>query len=63
MRRSGPAVDAPTRKQHSAAAAGGSRGDPIVVNERRRCGWGAVLAAVTLFATLLLTVPTGPGPV
>jgi hypothetical protein len=29
--------------------------------DRRRCGWGAVLAAVTLFATLVLTVPAGPG--
>jgi hypothetical protein len=29
-----------------------------VVDERKRCGWGAVLAAVTLFATVLLTVPT-----
>jgi hypothetical protein len=35
-------------------------GDLIVVEERRRCGWGAVLAAVVLFATLLLTVPAGP---
>jgi hypothetical protein len=39
---------------------GASRGDPIVVEDRKRCGWGAVLAAVTLFATLLLTVPAGP---
>jgi len=39
---------------------GSVEGDPIVVNERRRCGWGVVLAAVTLFATLLLTVPAGP---
>jgi serine protease AprX len=31
-----------------------------VVEDRRRCGWGAVLAALTLFATLLLTVPAGP---
>jgi hypothetical protein len=31
-----------------------------VVEDRKRCGWGAVLAAVTLFATLLLTVPAGP---
>jgi hypothetical protein len=31
-----------------------------VVDERKRCGWGAVLAAVTLFATLLLTVPAEP---
>jgi hypothetical protein len=29
--------------------------------DRRRCGWGAVLAAVTVFATLVLTVPAGPG--
>ncbi len=34
-----------------------------MVNERKRCGWGAVLAAVTLFATVLLTVPAGPAPV
>ena len=40
---------------------GASRGDLIVVEDRRRCGWGAVLAAVTLFATLVLTVPAGPG--
>jgi len=32
-----------------------------MTEDRRRCGWGAVLAAVTLFATLLLTVPAGPG--
>jgi hypothetical protein len=32
-----------------------------MVEDRRRCGWGAVLAAVTLFATLVLTVPAGPG--
>ena len=32
-----------------------------MVEERKRCGWGAVLAAVTLFATLVLTVPAGPG--
>jgi hypothetical protein len=32
-----------------------------MTEDRRRCGWGAVLAAVTLFATLLLTVPPGPG--
>ena len=31
-----------------------------MVEERKRCGWGAVLAAVVLFATLLLTVPAGP---
>jgi serine protease AprX len=31
-----------------------------VVEDRKRCGWGVVLAAVTLFATLLLTVPAGP---
>jgi Subtilase family len=39
---------------------GAFEGDPIVVEDRKRCGWGAVLAAVTLFATLLLTVPAGP---
>jgi hypothetical protein len=32
-----------------------------MLEDRRRCGWGAVLAAVTLFAILLLTVPAGPG--
>jgi hypothetical protein len=32
-----------------------------MTEDRRRCGWGAVLAAVTLFATLLLTVPPGTG--
>ena len=31
-----------------------------MVEDRKRCGWGVVLAAVTLFATLLLTVPAGP---
>ncbi len=62
MGRFGSGVDAPTRKQQSAAAAGASRGDPIVVDERKRCGWGAVLAAVTLFVTLLVTVPAGPVP-
>ena len=30
-----------------------------MLEDRRRCGWGAVLAAVTLFATLVLTVPPG----
>ena len=32
-----------------------------MTQDRRRCGWGAVLAAVALFATLVLTVPAGPG--
>jgi hypothetical protein len=32
-----------------------------MTEDRRRCGWGAVLAAVTLFAALVLTVPAGPG--
>jgi len=32
-----------------------------MLEDRRRCGWGAVVAAVTLFATLVLIVPTGPG--
>jgi hypothetical protein len=31
-----------------------------VLEDRKRCGWGTVLAAVTLFATLLLTVPARP---
>ncbi len=46
------------RKQSGAAA---GTEEAIVVEDRKRCGWGAVLAAVTLFATLLLTVPAGPG--
>jgi hypothetical protein len=37
------------------------RGETPMTQDRRRCGWGAVLAAVTLFATLVLTVPPGPG--
>jgi hypothetical protein len=32
-----------------------------MTEERRRCGWGAVLAAVTLFVALVLTIPAGPG--
>ena len=32
-----------------------------MLEDRGRCGWGAVVAALTLFATLVLTVPTGPG--
>ena len=43
------------------AAAPHSKEDASMTEDRRRCGWGAVLAAVTLFATLLLTVPPGPG--
>jgi Subtilase family len=31
-----------------------------VLEDHKRCGWGTVLAAVTLFATLLLTVPATP---
>jgi Subtilase family len=31
-----------------------------VLEDHRRCGWGTVLAAVTLFATLLLAVPATP---
>jgi subtilisin family serine protease len=34
-------------------------GDAVLENHKR-CGWGSVLAAVTLFATLLLTVPAAP---
>jgi hypothetical protein len=33
-----------------------------MTEDRGRCGWGVVLAAVILFAALVLTVPTGPGP-
>jgi hypothetical protein len=32
-----------------------------MTEDRRRCGWAAVLAAVTLFAAVVLTVPAGPG--
>jgi hypothetical protein len=32
-----------------------------MTEDRWRCGWGTVLAAVALFATLVLTVPGGPG--
>ena len=32
-----------------------------MTKDRRRCGWGAVLAALTLFAAVVLTVPAGPG--
>ena len=31
-----------------------------VLEDRKRCGWSAVVAAVTLFATLLLAVPGPP---
>jgi hypothetical protein len=48
-----------TRKQ-SAAAAAHPEEEGSMLEDRRRCGWGAVLAAVTLFATLVLTVPPGP---
>jgi hypothetical protein len=36
--------------------------EATMTEDRRRCGWGVVLAAVTLFAALVLTVPAGPGP-
>jgi hypothetical protein len=39
----------------------GEEEEARMTEDRRRCGWGAVLAAVTLFAALVLTVPTGPG--
>ena len=32
-----------------------------MLEDRWRCGWGVVLAAVTLFATVVLTAPAGPG--
>jgi hypothetical protein len=45
-----------------ASEQGTSRGKEWGMTEDRwRCGWGAVLAAVTLFAILLLSVPAGPG--
>jgi hypothetical protein len=31
-----------------------------VVEDRKRCGWGAVVAALALFTTLLLAVPATP---
>jgi hypothetical protein len=40
---------------------GKAREEARMLEDRRRCGWGVVLAAVTLFATLVLTVPSGPG--
>ena len=43
------------------AAAAEHRKGTQVLEDRRRCGWGAVLAALTLFATLVLSVPSGPG--
>ena len=46
-------------KQSAAAAQTHSEGGSML-EDRRRCGWGTVLAAVTLFATLVLTVPAGP---
>jgi hypothetical protein len=39
----------------------GEEEEARMTEDRRRCGWGAVLAAVTLFAALVLTVPTRPG--
>jgi hypothetical protein len=39
----------------------GEEEEASMTEDRRRCGWGAVVAAVTLFAALVLTVPTGPG--
>jgi hypothetical protein len=32
-----------------------------MTEDRRRCGWGTVLAAVTLFLAVVLTVPAAPG--
>jgi hypothetical protein len=49
-------------KKQSAAAAETHPEGGSMLEDRRRCGWGTVLAAVTLFATLVLTVPAGPGP-
>ena len=31
-----------------------------MLEDHKRCGWGAVLVAVTLFTTLLLSVPARP---
>jgi hypothetical protein len=61
MGRPGAAVDAPEQEQSAAAAETHPEGGSML-EDRRRCGWGTVLAAVTLFATLVLTVPAGPGP-
>jgi hypothetical protein len=35
--------------------------EALMTEDRRRCGWGVVLAALTLFAAVVLTVPAGPG--
>jgi hypothetical protein len=48
-------------KQADRAAVEHPKEEHSMVEDRRRCGWGVVLAAVTLFATLVLTVPAGPG--
>ena len=39
----------------------GDEEEAPMTEDHRRCGWGAVLAALTLFAAVLLTVPAGPG--
>jgi hypothetical protein len=38
-----------------------SKEEASMTEDRWRCGWSTVLAAVTLFVTVLLTVPGGPG--
>ena len=51
-----------TRAWVDASEQGTNREEEAPMTEdRRRCGWGVVLAAVTLFAALVLTVPAGPG--
>ena len=55
MGRSRARVDASEQRQTT-----GEEEAPMT-EDRRRCGWGVVLAAVTLFAALVLTVPAGPG--
>jgi hypothetical protein len=55
MGRSRASVDASEQR-----ATTGEEEAPMT-EDRRRCGWGAVLAALTLFAAVVLTVPAGPG--
>jgi hypothetical protein len=59
MGRSRAPADAPD-KEAVRSRRGAPEEEQRMVEDRRRCGWGAVLA-VTLFATLVLTVPAGPG--
>jgi hypothetical protein len=46
---------------HRSKETTGDEEEAPMTEDRRRCGWGAVLAALTLFAAVVLTVPAGPG--